>query len=87
MSNDTLLNILSQGGSEPDAIQGDLESLFDAIQQIDFDEFDRFLIVRFKGFEKGVVEILKCSTPVKATGNVEDWLRKLQGEMQKTVRN
>jgi len=64
-----------------------LESLFDAIQQIDFDEFDRFLIVRFKGFEKGVVEIMKCSTSVKATGNVEDWLRKLQGEMQKTVRN
>jgi dynein heavy chain len=43
--------------------------------------------VRFKGFEKGVVEIMKLSTPVKATGNVEDWLRKLQGEMQKTVRN
>jgi len=49
-------------------------SLFDALHAVEFDEFDRFLIVRFNGFEKGVTECLVCSTPVKASGQVEDWL-------------
>lgn len=85
VSNDTLLNILSQG-SDPDAIQGDLENLFDAITSVDFDEFDKTLIIRFNGLEKGILEPMNCTTPVKAQGNVEDWLKKLEDEMKRTTR-
>ena len=38
-----LLKILSQG-SDPNAIQGDFEKLFDAINRVTFDEQDRKMI-------------------------------------------
>jgi len=38
-----LLKILSQG-SDPNAVQGDFEKLFDAINRVTFDEQDRKMI-------------------------------------------
>jgi len=42
-SSDDLLKILSQG-SDPNAVQGDFEKLFDAINRVTFDEQDRKMI-------------------------------------------
>jgi dynein heavy chain len=42
-SNELLLHILSVG-SDPNAVQDDLENLFDAINRVSFDEVNRKLI-------------------------------------------
>jgi len=84
-SNDDLLKILSQG-SDPNAVQDDFEKLFDAINSVTFDEQDRKLIVTIHQHFAGEKEDVTLDEGVKAEGQIEDWLNKLEKEMQKSMR-
>jgi dynein heavy chain len=85
VSNAVLLKILSVG-SDPNAVQDDFEKLFDAISKVSFDEADRKLIVSIKMVLGQDEEEIALGEGVKAEGNIEDWLWKLEKEMQKSVR-
>lgn len=85
-SNADLLKILSQG-SDPQQIQEDFEKLFDAINQVNFDAQDPKMINDIKNiFTANEEEVVVLEEPVKAEGQIEDWLNKLEKEMQKTLR-
>lgn len=84
-SNADLLKILSQG-SDPNAVQDDFEKLFDAINRVTFDEQDRKLIVQIHQIFAGSEEDITLDEGVKAEGNIEDWLAKVEKEMQKTMK-
>jgi dynein heavy chain len=90
-SNGDLLKILSVG-SDPNAVQDDFEKLFDAINHVSFDEHDRRMINTVEqtmGYNKDgkmIQEEIQLIEPVKAEGNIEDWLLKLEKEMQRSVR-
>ena len=90
-SNGDLLKILSVG-SDPNAVQDDFEKLFDAINHVSFDEHDRKLITTIEqtmGYGrdgKMIQEEVILLEGVKAEGNIEDWLLKLEKEMQRSVR-
>lgn len=79
-SNADLLKILSQG-SDPNAVQDDFEKLFDAINSVTFDDQDRKLIVTIHQHFAGVTEDVTLDEGVKAEGQIEDWLNKLEKEM------
>jgi dynein heavy chain len=84
-SNSDLLKILSVG-SDPNAVQDDFEKLFDAINRVSFDESDRKLIVEITQLMRGQEENVQLQEGVRAEGNIEEWLVKLQNEMQRSVR-
>jgi dynein heavy chain len=90
-SNGDLLKILSVG-SDPNAVQDDFEKLFDAINHVSFDDADRRLIISIEqtmGFTregKIIAEEIQLVEGVKAEGNIEDWLLKLEKEMQRSCR-
>ena len=86
VSNTVLLKILSQG-SDPNSVQEDFEKLFDAISRVKFDETDRKSIVSIMECVGQDVEEIVLTDPVKAEGNIEQWLANLEKEMQKSVRN
>jgi len=85
-SNDGLLKILSVG-SDPNAVQDDFEQLFDAIQRVSFDEQDRRLIVEIMQLMGPCEEKIMLVEGVRAEGNIEDWLCKLEKEMQRSVKS
>jgi len=81
-----LLKILSQG-SDPNQIQDDLEKLFDAISKVRFDVKDKKLITHILGVSGRDEEVIELSSSyVKADGNIEDWLKNLEEQMQKSLR-
>jgi len=84
-SNSDLLTILSIG-SDPHAVQDYFEMLFDAIHRVSFDEQDRRLITEITQLFQGDEETIQLVEGVKAEGNIEDWLVRLQDEMQRSVR-
>jgi dynein heavy chain len=84
-SNADLLKILSVG-SDPNAVQDDFEKLFDAINKVTFDEQDKRLIVSIQQIIGAFEEEIAMQEGVKAEGNIEDWLYKLEKEMQRSVR-
>jgi dynein heavy chain len=86
VSNPVLLTILSQG-SEPTSIQPFLENLFDAINKVQFDKVDRKMITHMISNVASDEEVIQLSEPVKAEGNIEDWLKKIEEEMQRTIRD
>jgi len=86
VSNPALLMILSQG-SDKVAVQGCFPKVFDSISIVTFKGDN---VVAFKavspGYENDVdVEELKLSRTVTATGNIEDWLGKLEKEMKRSI--
>lgn len=85
-SNADLLKILSVG-SDPNAVQDDFEKLFDQINRVTFDEIDRKLIISLHGALGGSEEDIMLVEGVKAEGNIEDWLLKVEKEMQRTMKN
>ena len=85
VSDAVLLKILSQGG-DPENIQDDLEKLFDAINRLVFDKSDKKKILKIKSIVGNAEEVVDLTTPVMASGNIEDWLTNLESEMQKSVR-
>ncbi|KAL8430801.1 hypothetical protein ACSSS7_005705 [Eimeria intestinalis] len=85
VSNPVLLKILSQG-SDAETVQDDLEKLFDAISRVDFDKADRKKITAIKAVSGTAEEVVQLTSPVKVEGNIEEWLRALEAQMQKSVR-
>lgn len=83
-SDPVLLKILSQGGSDPDAIQDDFEKLFDAISRVTFDKSRK--ITQIKSVAGKDEERVILQAPVTAHGNIEEWLQNLETEMQRSVR-
>jgi dynein heavy chain len=77
----TLLEVLSQG-SNPEAIQPHLQGLFDSVVMVEFGKKERTNIEMLFSAEG---QSIKLSNPVKAEGNIEEWLDKLLKEMQFTV--
>lgn len=86
VSNTVLLKILSQG-SDPNSVQEDFEKLFDAISRVRFDEQDRKLITAIMQCVGKDEEVVELTEPVKAEGNIEQWLRNLELEMQRSMRD
>eukprot|EP00899_Mesostigma_viride_P009796 jgi/Mesvir1/18818/Mv04309-RA.2 len=83
VSDPTLLEILSLG-SDPQAVQPHFQSgLFDSIAQVTFDRVDKTKIIEMISVQGEKVELYN---PVVATGNIEDWLKKLVAGMQNTMK-
>eukprot|EP00741_Cyanophora_paradoxa_P017811 tig00021017_g17202.t1 len=83
VSDTVLLEILSQG-SEPQAIQQHLQSVFDSLCSVTFDRVDRNKMTAMQSSEG---ENVNLSAAVNAVGNIEDWLTKLEKEMQRTMKD
>jgi dynein heavy chain, axonemal len=81
-----LLKILSLG-SDPHQVQDDFALLFDSVKKVTFDKADRSLInsIHFDG--GGAVETVEFDEPVKAEGLIEEWLCRVESEMQRSVRS
>jgi dynein heavy chain len=85
VSNPDLLKILSVG-SDPHAVQDDFAKLFDAIEMVSFDETDRRLLTEIIAVKGSAQEKVVLQEGVRCEGNIEDWLCKLEAEMQRSVR-
>lgn len=87
-----LLKFLSQG-SEPESVVDDLDKLFDAISNASFGKtpgkdkttMDKTItkIIQSKGKYEEVIELTEA---VRCVGNIEEWLKRLEEAMQKTIR-
>lgn len=86
VSNAKLLIILSQG-SDPLAMNEYYENVFDAIQYVDHDPKDKTIIYNMHGSGGDGHEIVPFYEPIKAIGNIEDWLTTLLNKMQRTMKN
>jgi len=86
VSNAKLLIILSQG-SDPLAMNDYYENVFDAIQYVEHDKKDRTIIYKIHGSGGDGHEVIPFHTPVKAVGNIEDWLMALLNNMMWTLKN
>jgi len=80
-----LLSILSMG-SDPYAVQDDFEKLFDAIHKVQFDETHRRNIKDIRMVMGKCEEDVQLAEQVVCEGNIEDWLKVLEREMQRSVR-
>jgi dynein heavy chain len=61
--------------------------LFDAIHRVAFDDTNRKLIVYIIALMGGIEERVYLIEPVLAEGNIEEWLGKLEREMQRSMRD
>ena len=86
VSNAKLLTILSQG-SDPLAMNEYYESVFDAIQYVEHDKKDKTIIHKIHGDGGEGHEVIPFITPVKAVGNIEDWLTTLLKTMRLTLKD
>jgi dynein heavy chain len=77
----TLLEVLSQG-SNPQAIQPHLQSVFDSVVYAEFGKKEK---TQIEVLQSADGQTIKLVNPVKAEGNIEEWLDKLLKEMQNTV--
>eukprot|EP00327_Prymnesium_parvum_P015479 CAMPEP_0113272674 /NCGR_PEP_ID=MMETSP0008_2-20120614/23450_1 /TAXON_ID=97485 /ORGANISM="Prymnesium parvum" /LENGTH=4484 /DNA_ID=CAMNT_0000122153 /DNA_START=48 /DNA_END=13502 /DNA_ORIENTATION=+ /assembly_acc=CAM_ASM_000153 len=77
----TLLEVLSQG-SNPQAIQPHLQSVFDSVVSVQFDRKEKTLINVLESAEGQNVRLMQ---PVRAEGNIEEWLDRLLKEMHSTL--
>jgi dynein heavy chain len=85
VSDPVLLKILSQG-SDPQAVQPYYEKIFDAVSVVAHDPKDPTRILEFVNRDGGAEERIGFANPVKAVGNIEDWLLVLLHEMQRTMK-
>ncbi len=85
VSNPGLLMILSQG-SDPLTMNEHYEKVFDSIATVSHNSEDKHLIEAFNGQGEGA-ESIPFSQPVKAQGNIEDWLCDLLQSMQLSMKN
>jgi len=91
VSNPVLLKFLSLG-SDPPAIQDELDKIFDAISRVHFDEDKKkapgLKIIDQIYFTMGTAqEAIKLDIKVPCKGNVESYLRALEKAMQITIKN
>ena len=85
VSNAKLLIILSQG-SDPLAMNEYYENVFDAIQYVEHDKKDKTIIYKVHGDGGEGHEVIPFEKPVKAIGNIEDWLMDLLKNMRSTMK-
>ena len=74
-------------GSDPHKVQDDFEKLFDAINRVNFDTFNRKVIVEFMQVMGESQEVITLIEPVEAIGNIEEWLVSLELAMQTSIRS
>lgn len=86
VSNPVLLQILSQG-SDVDAVQPFYEKIFDAISQVTHSPDNNRSITELKNIVGVDEEVVKLSSPVQATGHIEEWLLALEQEMRNTMKD
>ena len=60
---------------------------FDAISYVEHNKKDKTIIEKMHGDGGQGHEIIPFSTPVKAVGNIEDWLVELLKKMQLTMKD
>jgi len=85
VSSAKLLIILSQG-SDPTKMNDYYENVFDAVQSVEHDKKDATIILKMNGSGGDGHEIIPFHTPVKAVGNIEDWLKSLLKNMMWTMK-
>jgi dynein heavy chain len=78
----TLLEVLSQG-SNPQAIQPHLQSVFDSVVYAEFGKKENASCIEV--LQSGDGQTIKLINRVRAEGNIEEWLGALLREMQNTV--
>lgn len=86
VSNAKLLIILSQG-SDPLAMNEYYENVFDAIQYVEHDKKDKTIIHKIHGSGGEGHEVIPFAKPVRAVGNIEDWLMTLLKTMRLTMKD
>ena len=93
VSDQVLLKFLSQG-SEPESVQDELDKLFDSISKAEFGKNSKDksgagekTITQIKDTKGDFSEPILLTTPVVCAGNIEDWLLKLEKQMQETIKN
>jgi dynein heavy chain len=86
VSDSGLLIILSQG-SDPLSMKEHYEKVFDAISYVEHNKKDKTIIEKMHGDGDIGHEIIPFSTPVKAQGNIEEWLLDLLKKMQFTMKD
>ncbi|KAA0176015.1 hypothetical protein FNF27_02407 [Cafeteria roenbergensis] len=86
VSDPVLLQILSKG-SDLDEIQKYYEKVFAGVSRVEHDHADKEKIIALKNQFKGTWEELDLLDPVKATGNIEDWLMDLLVAMQRSLKS
>jgi len=86
VSNPGLLTILSQG-SDPMSMNDHYEKVFDAISFVEHNKKDKTIIEKFHGDGGAGHEVIPFSSPVKAVGNIEDWLCDVLKRMQLTCKD
>ena len=85
VSNPVLLLILSQG-SDPQQMQPYYEKVFDSIGRVVHSKADRTQIIEIQSSIGNAKETIVMDTPVKAQGNIEDWLGVLETEMCRSMK-
>jgi dynein heavy chain len=85
VSNPVLLLILSQG-SDPQQMQPYYEKVFDSIDRVMHSKADKTLIQEILSIIGNAKEVVALSKPVKAIGNIEDWLGEIEKEMQRSLK-
>jgi dynein heavy chain len=83
VSDPVILEILGQA-SNPQAIQPHLQSIFDNLVHLDFDQMQFNKVLGFRSSEK---ETVSFTNPFLAQGNVEVWLNDLVQRMRQTIRD
>jgi len=86
VSNPGLLIILSQG-SDPLSMNEHYEKVFDAISYVEHNKKDKTIIEKIHGDGGNGHEVIPFCSPVKAVGNIEDWLRDILKRMQLTTKD
>ncbi|CAM9691770.1 unnamed protein product, partial [Ectocarpus sp. 8 AP-2014] len=86
VSNPVLLLVLSQG-SDPVQMQPYYEKVFDSISQVVHDKKEKSSIISMINIAGSDEETISFSKPVKATGNIEDWLGALEKGMQVSLKS
>ena len=86
VSNPVLLIILSQG-SDSQQMQPYYEKVFDSIDRVVHGKSDRTQIVEILSSMGNTKESVLLNKPVKAVGNIEEWLGELELEMQRSLKS
>ena len=86
VTNAKLLIILSQG-SDPLAMNEYYENVFDTIQYVERDKKDKTIILKIHGSGGKGHEEIPFARPVKAIGNIEEWLMSLPNNMRSTLKD
>jgi len=86
VSDPVLLVILSQG-SDPLSMNQYYEKVFDSISEVEHNKKDKFTLEKMLAPGGAGAEIVPFSKPVKAQGNIEDWLEDVRVEMTRTMKD